>query len=87
MNGDALAIMTELGRIHADLKEDIGNVRADLAGFKGTITSDLNATTNRVIELEEDIKSRAYWQNVRTYVTVPIVFVLHKTATILGIKI
>jgi hypothetical protein len=79
MNGDALELMKELGRIHADLKQDIGGVRTDLAGFKGSIEA-------RVGGLEKDVKDEKFWNNVKA-ATGPFMVLLHVGAKKIGINI
>ncbi len=80
MNGDALELMQRLGEIHADLKQDIGIVTTKMAEFKGSFEA-------RLANVETDIKDGKYWHNVKTLIVVPVVFSLHKAATMLGFKI
>lgn len=79
MNGDALEIMTRLGEIHADLKQDIGNVKTEMAGFKGGIEV-------RVATVEATIKDDKFWGNVKAAAG-PFTVALHMAAHKLGWKI
>jgi hypothetical protein len=79
MNGDALELMQELGRIHADLKQDIGSVRTEVAGFRGNIEA-------RVAGIEQDAKDDKFWGNVKSYSGI-VGVAIHVAAHKLGFKI
>lgn len=87
MNGDALELMQKLGEIHADLKEDIGSVKTEMAGFKGSISSNLEATNFRVTAIERAAADDKFWDRVKTIIVLPVVFAIHKVLTTLGMRI
>lgn len=89
MNGDALELMQELGRIHADLKQDIGAVKTEIATDIGVVKTEMagfkGSFDTRLKVVETDLKDQKFWGNVKS-ASGPVMVLLHVAAHKLGFK-
>lgn len=98
MNGDVLAIMTELGKIKSelqkdigdfksDLKDDIGDLKASIAGSNGSFTAEINWAKDRVSKLEAAGVRENWREWMERGVFAAVFLFVHKILNALGIKI
>ena len=89
-DSNSFEIMKAIGDMKSELKEDIGEVKAQNAAQLTHITglrNELLGNGGRVTSIEVRLDRQEFWHNVKTTVVIPVVFMLHKIATVLGIRI
>jgi hypothetical protein len=89
-NDNSFAIMKAIGELKSDIQKDIGVVKSQNATQLEKITSlrnELLGDGGRVKNIEDRFKDQDFWHNVKTFVVIPVVFGLHKIATLMGWKI
>lgn len=90
MNGDLLQLMQAIGEMKSELQKDLGEVKSQNAAQLVSIISlrrELLGDGGRVKNIEVRLDNQDFWQNVKTFVVIPIIFAIHKMATVLGWKI
>lgn len=68
------------------LGDKIELVRVEVAGMNGRLTAEQGALEDRITSLEQT-NTRNNWKEwIRTAVVIPVIFIIHKIMTAMGIK-
>lgn len=68
------------------LGDKIESVRIEVSGMNGRLTAEQGALEDRIISLEQT-NTRNNWKEwIRTAVVIPVIFIIHKIMTAMGIK-
>lgn len=87
MNGDAGELASLMRNIETRLGDKLEDLKSEVSGMNGSFTANHAALKDRVIGLEQ-INIREGWKEwIRVAVVIPIMLLIHKVLTALGIKI
>lgn len=89
-DSNTFEIMKAISQAKSDLQNDISEVKSQNAAQLVSITglrNELLGDGGRVKNIEDRFKDQDFWHNVKTFVVIPVVFGLHKIATLMGWKI
>lgn len=89
-DSNTFEIMKAISQAKSDLQNDISEVKSQNAAQLVSITglrNELLGDGGRVKNIEDRFKDQDFWHNIKTFVVIPVVFGLHKIATLMGWKI
>jgi hypothetical protein len=87
MNGDILELARLINESERKVSDNIRSLVGEVGELRGTVTTGLQSTNQRVSDLEEinDREETRHW--VKISVVIPVMLAIHKALTALGFKI